>query len=104
MCPYLALATKPYLINSSSGGIALADTAVIHDALAVLELNRDSIDLAAFCQLLDSPFLAHAESEASARSHCQRSLRRHLPASTSKQAIARFTGAEGKGRSLPASS
>ena len=99
--PYLALATKPYLINSSSGGIALADTAVIHDALAVLELNRDSIDLAAFCQLLDSPFLAHAESEASARSHCQRSLRRHLPATTSKQAIARFTGAEGKDAHCP---
>lgn len=99
--PYLALASKPYLFNASTGGAGLADTAVAHDALAVLELNRDSVDLAAFCQLLDSPFLAHAESEASARSHCQRALRRHLPATTSNQAIARFLGAEGRDYHCP---
>ncbi|MDF1766108.1 MAG: PD-(D/E)XK nuclease family protein [Gammaproteobacteria bacterium] len=97
----LNLIDRPHLINSSDSGIALADTALAQDALLVLELNREQVALADFCRLLRSPFIGHADDEGEQRIRCERQLRRHLQAQTTRSAIARYTGAHEKDYACP---
>lgn len=98
----LRVIEKPHLINSSSTGTTLAKTAIAKDALIILGLNREQQSLVDFCRLLRSPFVIGAEDEREERIKCERILRRRLQTNTSRSAISRFTGAEGKDYACPA--
>ncbi len=59
-----------------SAGIPLASTALIYDTLQLLQLNRNRMELAPLCNLLQSPFFSAVENEYTERTDLVARLRR----------------------------
>jgi probable DNA repair protein len=73
-------ASKEPMPFNVSLGVPLADTPIVHAALAILELAVGEIDFALASRVLRSPFLGGAESELARRARLDAELRRTLPA------------------------
>ena len=65
---------RPAAFNISVG-TALADTPVVTDALALLQLLVDPLTVDHLCRLLDSPFWGDADREGDIRCRCHAALR-----------------------------
>lgn len=93
--PGAGRAARPFNLSL---GAPLADYAVVHAALAILEASLHALEFERWSRLLRSPFLAGAEAERAARARLDARLRRRLPA---RPNLPRVIAELGQGGSCP---
>ena len=87
--PRIVRRTPPYNISL---GAPLTDHALVHAALAMLELASEEVDFDHASKLLRSPFLGAAETEFAARARLDAALRRKAPAKVTLGKLVALTG------------